>query len=316
MSKKEAEEAGNFERILGIVEGENPGPAVIAVGGMHGNERAGVLALQTVFDNLKEDASQFNGTFLGLIGNRAALQRGVRYIDEDMNRIWAPSVIDEIRQKPAGELDSSERTEIKEILEIIDGFIPQDSCHPLIFLDLHSFSASGKMVAITAPDEENIRLFSSLGVPLIFGVQEVLQGAALNYYHEQGWITVALEGGQHDEAATVQNIIASVMVTLGEAGCLQAGTMSELSTYKEYLAKRTKHLPAQVKLVHQHLIEPEDHFEMLPGFENFQPVEKGELLATDRQGKIKAQCDGYLLMPLYQKQGSDGFFFAKVVKAS
>ena len=32
---------------------------------------------------------------------------------------------------------------------------------------------------------------------------------------------------------------------------------------------------------------------------------------TDKHGKIKAQNDGYLLMPLYQQQGYDGFFIVR-----
>jgi succinylglutamate desuccinylase len=55
------------------------------------------------------------------------------------------------------------------------------------------------------------------------------------------------------------------------------------------------------------MIEPGDDFRMRPGYQNFQPVKKGEWLANDQDGKIVARCDGYILMPLYQSQGDDGF---------
>ncbi|MGB0432056.1 MAG: hypothetical protein ACPGLV_16395 [Bacteroidia bacterium] len=43
-------------------------------------------------------------------------------------------------------------------------------------------------------------------------------------------------------------------------------------------------------------------------FLNFQKIEKGTLLATDKNGPIYCEQDCFMLMPLYQKQGSDGFF--------
>lgn len=70
-------------------------------------------------------------------------------------------------------------------------------------------------------------------------------------------------------------------------------------------------LPERSELVYQHMIQPGDRFRMRPGFRNFQPVKEGEWLATDREGRIVAHCDGYLLMPLYQNQGNDGFFIVR-----
>ncbi|MFT6360775.1 MAG: succinylglutamate desuccinylase, partial [Saprospiraceae bacterium] len=38
---------------------------------------------------------------------------------------------------------------------------------------------------------------------------------------------------------------------------------------------------------------------------------KGEILATDKNGNVVAKQDSLILMPLYQKQGDDGFFLIK-----
>jgi succinylglutamate desuccinylase len=50
---------------------------------------------------------------------------------------------------------------------------------------------------------------------------------------------------------------------------------------------------------------------MHPGFTNFQKVKKGELLAHDNKGEIICPHVGLILMPLYQKQGEDGFFLIR-----
>ena len=66
-------------------------------------------------------------------------------------------------------------------------------------------------------------------------------------------------------------------------------------------------------MVKRHAIQPVEGFEMLPGFKNFQKVKKGELIAKDKNGDIFSPANGRILMPLYQKQGEDGFFIIKEI---
>jgi succinylglutamate desuccinylase len=311
MNESKTVEKLQIERILGVIEGAKPGPTVVAVGGIHGNEIAGIRALKNVISELKDKADQFCGTMAALCGNLTAIRRGVRYIDEDMNRIWNPSMINEIRQTPAGEHKTSERAEMKNLLVILDQYLQKSSPFPTIFADLHSFSAPGKMIAITSPQKENIDLLHNLQAPLVFGLQEILGGAAIHYYQQRGCITFALEGGRHQDPETVQNIKSSMMRVLQSAGCFDNPGFPDLNRYQNKLAEKNQNLPDQVEFVYQHLIEPGDRFEMRPGYENFQQIDEGEWLAADKHGKIRAKCDGYLLMPLYQNQGRDGFFITR-----
>lgn len=303
--------AEKISRVIGFVEGTGPGPHVVALGGIHGNEPAGVKALEQVIENLEQKSHLFKGKFLALRGNMEALSQGVRYIDEDMNRIWFPSIIEKIRRTDEENLESNERREIKALLHILDKFLVDDTSKPIIFADLHSFSAAGNMFAITAPKEGHIELFSKLHVPLIFGIEKTLRGAALSYYQDQGYVTFALEGGQHESKHTIQNNTAAMLAMLDEIGCLDTSDLPAFEQHESYLAEQNKRLPEQVELVYQHMIEPGDEFKMRPGFKNFQRVHKNEWLATDKNGKISAQYDGYLLMPLYQQQGNDGFFIVE-----
>lgn len=306
--------AEKVSRVIGLVEGLEEGPRVVAIGGMHGNEPSGVEALRQVIHNLQAKKEHFNGKLLALRGNIPALNRQVRYLDEDMNRIWFPSIIDKVRRTPAGDLASSERREMKALLEILDEYMPAPEGQPTIFADLHSFSAHGNMFAITARKKTHINLFARLHVPLIFGIEKTLRGTALSYYQDQGYVTFALEGGQHQEPVTVQNSAAAILAMLDEVGCLDTTDLPAFEQHGDYLAEQNKRVPGQVELVYQHMIEPGDQFRMRPGYKNFQTVSKGEWLASDKEGKIVAQCDGYLLMPLYQQQGNDGFFIARTQK--
>ena len=225
-----------------------------------------------------------------------------------MNRIWFPSIIDKIRETPESELKSSERVEIKRLLKILDEAIPEDGKHPTILADLHSFSAEGCMFAITAPKDSHTELLSSLHIPMIFGIEDTLRGTALRYYQDLGHVTFALEGGQHENELTVYNETAALLLLLQEVGFIEKKAIRQVKEFEKHLDNHTEHLPKKVELIYQHIIEEGDNFAMRPGFKNFQTIKKGEWLANDKDGKIHAQCDGYLLMPLYQSQGNDGFF--------
>ena len=52
---------------------------------------------------------------------------------------------------------------------------------------------------------------------------------------------------------------------------------------------------------------------MEPGFANIQRTTGGTLLARDGRGEIRAPFDGLVLLPLYQPQGSDGFFYGRAL---
>ena len=103
----------NTNRIIGSFEGDE-GPLIIAIGGMHGNEPAGVKAISIVLDELQQAAKnqadfRFNGTFIGLLGNEKAVEAGVRYIDKDLNRLWEGPTTRAILNKPFNQLSAEEQ---------------------------------------------------------------------------------------------------------------------------------------------------------------------------------------------------------------
>jgi succinylglutamate desuccinylase len=298
------------KRIIGSIDGDPGGPAVVILAGMHGNEPAGVHAAENIIDKLDGVTPDINGQLIAVRANLRALEQGVRYIDEDMNRLWFPSIIEHVRKTPDHRIDSSERMEIKRLLPILDHFDNQPD-RPTIFVDLHTFSAEGYMFTITNTEPRQRSLLSNLHVPMVFGIERSLRGTALRYFQKQGLISFGLEGGQHTNDLTEYNITSALMLLLQAVGCIEQQYVSEIKEYEQDLRSQTQHLPVETELVYQHIIEPGDEFQMRPGYQNFQPIKKGEWLASDQDGKIVARCNGYILMPLYQSQGNDGFFIIK-----
>lgn len=308
---KENTTAVDLKRVIGSIEGNENGPTIIALAGMHGNEPSGVDALENVFDMLMAAQVRLKGRLIGIRSNLEALRANVRYVDEDMNRIWFPGIVDQIRNSEAEELESSERVEMKQIMNLIDDYIKDGNSESVVLADLHSFSAEGCMFAITAEKKKHVDLLSSLHIPLIFGIENTLRGTALRYYQDQGYMTFALEGGQHTNDLTIYNVTAALMMLLKNCGVIDADSIDKLKEFDRHLKEHTQNVPPKVELIYQHIIEEGDNFSMRSGFKNFQYVKKGEWLANDREGKIRAQCDGYIVMPLYQDQGNDGFFIVR-----
>ena len=312
--KKKAEKypAHVRQHLIGELDGGEDGPKIIAIAGLHGNEPTGVEALEELMEILAPYEDQVNGCFLALKGNVEALKLNKRFIDEDMNRLWRTSILDKIRRNKRENLSTTERKMIKDLLTILDPLIlTHVGDEKLILADLHTFSGERGMFTITIRDEDHIQLLSQLKVPLIYGIEHTLHGTTMDFADEWGHLGFAFEAGSHGSEEAKKNAIAGMLILLVASGYLHASTLPNFGEYYDYLMEQVHHLPSRVKFIYKHIIEEGDNFKMRPGFKNFDRVEVGDWLANDICGKIKAQARGFLLMPLYQEQGNDGFFIVE-----
>lgn len=313
-----------MNRIIGSYTGPEPGPLVVVFGAVHGNEPAGVLALREIFQMLdREPATNpgftFRGKLLGLIGNCQAFAARKRFIDRDLNRMWTPVHLRRIQQARSEELHAEDR-ELAEILHILHEEIQHTRPEAIVFLDLHTTSAHGGIFCIPSDDKTSLRLAKELHAPVILGMLDGLEGTILhhavgNHYqiagHPRYTIGVAFEAGQHDDPRSVSCSIAAIVNCLRAAGCIRD---EDVDSRHEYILKSFSNpLPKVTRLRHIHHIRPGDAFHMRPGYANFQPIQRGEHLADDVTGPVLAPEDGLILMPLYQPQGTDGFFVVREI---
>jgi succinylglutamate desuccinylase len=246
-------------------------------------------------------------------GNVEALNAGVRFVQNDLNRIWRSGHIDMCdRAADTGRI-SHEDAQMQTLRQIIHHVV-DNSTGPVYFLDLHTTSGETVPFGVVGDTLRNRTFALHFPVPIVFGLEEQIDGTITEYVNNLGCATMGFEGGRHDDPASVDAHEAALWTALQAAGILRDPLPPDLQALCGALAQRTSHLPRVFEVRYRHSVTPADNFVMASGFSNFTCVRRGDLLARDRQGDIRAVESARLLLPLYQKQGDDGFFLARPVR--
>lgn len=304
------------DRIIGDT-GPADGPLVVAIGSIHGNEPAGTQALERIFAELDRLGPTVRGRFVGVRGNMRARRRGRRFITRDLNRSWTADGLAALLAHDRGVegdpcADQDEDCEQREILEVLVPLLAGATA-PIVFLDLHSSSGEGPPFCCMADVLRNRPIAFGVPVPVILGLEEVIDGALIGYLTDLGHVGVAFEGGPHFAPDTVDNHVAILWCTLVNVGLLDAADVPDLDGHRRRLTEATRGVPRVIEIRHRHVIQPDDEFVMHPGYDNFQPIARGEHVADDRRGPVAAPEEGLMLLPLYQGQGDDGYFVGRPV---
>ena len=297
------------QRLIGKIE-TGRGPTIIFIAGIHGNEPSGVYALQDVLSDIRSNYIPQQGNVYAFAGNLSALQAGKRYNERDLNRIWTRDRIREIEKDIApesGVMDLREQYELYQELKKI----AKRGEGPFFFIDLHTTS-SHTIPFLTINDTMINRDFAlKFPVPVILGIEEYLDGPLLSYINELGYVACGFEAGQHDEAISYRNQVSYIYLVLASVGILPHN--DEIRMHSDALASQTKGRHEFFEISDYYRIADGEEFRMMPGFSNFQHIRKGIVLATSDGEDVHAERKGLIFMPLYQKQGEDGYFIIRKV---
>lgn len=313
-------ESGLWPRCLGRAMGREVGtaPVLLITGGMHGNEPAGVLALQKVFRSLAADDTGLLGELVGFTGNRKALRRGVRFLQHDLNRCWTSDRVEAVRHS-TGPLEAEDE-EMRALEREIRAVLERAPSGGAFALDLHTTSGPGPAFAILDDTLPNREYAMDLPVPLVVGIEEELAGTVTHHLHDEGFRVFGFEAGQHDEESSIDRAAAAVWLAMEISGVLAKHSRPEVAAARDLLERTTGELPHVVEVRYRHPVAPTDDFQMRSDrgdgqqFKNFDEVEAGRILARDKRGPIHSPEHGLILMPLYQLQGEDGFFIVRPLR--
>jgi succinylglutamate desuccinylase len=302
------------DRVIGRFSMARPGPMLVILAAMHGNEPAGVLAVENLLKLLHHEVVTnpdfvLAGSVIGIIANKDAFERGVRYINKDLNRLWTIDHYYEINDLSPEER-TSEDTQIIEVIEAMRAEINLSHPQQMIVLDIHTTSAHGGIFSLITEDPLSERIAVELHAPVIKGMLNGIAGTSIHFFHgsNMGISTTAIgfEAGRHEDPQSVLIATSAIINCMRTIGNVNAKDVE--NKHDVLLQNFSKNLPKVSTYKSKYLVKDKSKFKMLPGFKSFDKVYKGQHLADDISGPIYSEADAYLLMPLYQVQGSEGFY--------
>jgi uncharacterized protein len=157
-----------------LFKGEKPGPKVVILGGVHGNEVCGVEAIRKIAPNFKITS----GELRLIIANPKAVEQNVRYTEENLNRCFKKN------KKPTGTYEEKLAKEIMKHLDWAD-----------ISLDLHASNSKESRPFIISR-EDRLVYAHMLPIPtIVTGFENFYSGDSDWYMESNGKVGMGVECG-------------------------------------------------------------------------------------------------------------------------
>ncbi|MDP0491100.1 MAG: succinylglutamate desuccinylase/aspartoacylase family protein [Verrucomicrobiota bacterium JB023] len=293
--------------------GSRDGPVLVVTCLIHGNEPAGEHAVRRVLARLEQsDLSAFEGRLVILRGNRGAAARDLRFIDRDLNRIFPTELVPPAKEVSSRDAEYSERNDLLARIETLADEHPEGKRY---FVDFHTTSSETLPYLSLPSADDNLRQFASR-FPLhrVVGFADEVGGSIDRFFYERGFLGFACEGGQHERTGSATSMEALLWMMLSATGVFpesNGGTPDEAKEARATLDRYVVGDPHEFEIIYRHRLTGQEGFRMNPGYANFHRVADKEVIARDKKGDIRVPHEGYLLMPLYQAAGNDGFFLVR-----
>lgn len=262
---------------------------ILFLGAVHGNEPAGPKAMFKVIEKFACGAlSPFKGSVSFIpVCNPLAFERGVRQIDENLNRV--------LRQY------EHPQTYEQNIANELVGYIAEAD----IIIDLHSTSctAAEPFIFSDYPDTLADKLAAAQnfkyiveGWPQIYAGSATIQDFSTGFCaHEYGKTCLTVECGPHFAETSVQNAYYVIMNTLLALGILEG--YPSVPVKQEYIVMDT-------------IIFKEKEGSLSRDFKHLDKVSCGEILAVYQDGSsVICPADSYVLLPKLQAPVSSEWFY-------
>jgi predicted deacylase len=258
------------------LESGAPGPHVMIVGLMHGNELAGGIVLDAL---LRARPQLERGRLTVGFANIEAFGRfnpkqptASRFIDEDLNRLWEPAMLDGTRQT----VELVRARVMRPIIETAD-----------VLLDLHSMLWPSDALILSGPTLKGRALAAAIGTPgMVVSDHGHMSGPRLIDYPRftgpGSAAAVLVEAGQHWESSTVAATQACVDGLLHVTGLVTGAEAPSRPQLAEVTVVVTASSPGFS------FVQPFRGGEVIP--------EAGTLIATDGVTEIRTPHDDCLLV--------------------
>lgn len=261
--------------------GYAPGKTLAVFSGVHGNEKAGVFALQKIVKEIKI----IRGEVYFVFANLKAIEKDVRYIDKNLNRCFFKD----------NEGQTYEDKRAKELMDILD------KCDAL--LDLHASNIKNtKPFIICEKNCLNIVKNFDFGI-VSSGWNKIEPGATDGYMYERNKIGVCLECGFVGDSKEKAN--------------LAEKSVYQFLQYFGAIDKKVNFLNKEQKLlkVKKAIKKKSEEFKFIRSFDDFEKLKNSELIAIDENKEYYAKKGEFILFanPKNKKIGDEVFIIGEFI---
>ena len=269
-----------------------PGPLVLVTALVHGNELCGAIALDRLLrEGLRPEAGRLALAFV----NVAAFERftraaphASRCLDEDLNRLWAPDILDGARH-------SQELARARRLRPLVD--------RADFLLDLHSMSSATEPLILSGLTDKALDLAVALGRPATI-VRDGGHAAGLRLRDYGAFADPAsprnallVECGQHLAPASAEvavDVTLRFLVAVGSISAARAAAHGRL---------RCAHPPRVIEVT-ERVTAASDRFVFAEPFRGLDVVPRaGTVIAFDGGGRVVTPYDDCILvMPVARPQ--------------
>lgn len=247
------------------ITGPQPGPVVAIFAGVHGNERAGVYALQQLIPDLKIT----KGTVHFAFANPPAIEANVRMVTKNLNRCFYAG----------NDGTDAEDIRARELMQVLD------SCDAL--LDLHMFYDKKNKPFVICEDNA-VDIAQRFDVDIIStNWTEVEPGGTDGYMYQNGKIGICVECGPLELSEEYTDFAIQTVY--------QFLNFFDMTNKLVPVSVKKKRLVKAIRAVNK----TSPSFVLTPGMYDFQKLTSGQVLATDGEDEFTAQSGECIIFPHY-----------------
>lgn len=253
----------NTKEPYALLKSAVPGKNLLVCVAIHGNELCGLRAVERVLPSL----TLIRGSLTVIVGNPRAMERGVRYVDTNLNRLFRRD--DQVSESLRTTYEYQRSRELMPYITAADAV-----------LDIHSSGTPGAPPFVIA-NAYGLPKAELLGFPLVsYGWGEVEPGGTEDYAEKLGISAYCVECGYHNDESAIARAEDALLrfcqmngIIEGVPNAVQPRARVEVAS--AYVAK-SNFVPARI-------------------FADFEKVQAGEVIGTDGGMSVVAPDDGVVL---------------------
>ena len=265
------------------LQGKEPGPVSVVIGGVHGNERSGILALEKLLPILEIE----RGTVWFGFGNPKAIEKNVRATETNLNRMFKSE--EDISTEEKISYEYTRARYIKTILDQADAL-----------LDVHSsFTVGSQPFLICERNAKDIAQYLPVSL-VVSGFDTVEPGGTDYYMNVHGKIGICMECGYLGDDSNSKIAEEGILAFLQSRGHLSG---SPKKYEQEYVQMDSLYMT-------------ETDFKLAKDFQDFEDIQAGTLIGMDGDKEIYAEKDCVILFARDRPRSKDEAFLLGEKKKS